>query len=118
MMESSTWPTEEELVLSRLLNPDVAWSPEGSRVDPYDGIRDEAARAYIWGRIRHYVLERDDYTCLRCGADLHNGQAQVHHIIWRRYNGTDHPMNLMTVCDKCHKAIHQKRRMPPLREVL
>ena len=42
-----------------------------------------------------------------CGDPIEDN-AQVHHIIWKCHNGTDHPKNLMAVCEDCHKQIHSK----------
>ena len=116
-MESSFWLSDVEPIISRLLTTKAVWYPEGSRVDPYEGIQDESIRTAIYGKIRRYCLDRDSYTCQRCGADLHNGDAQLHHIVYRRYNGTDHPKNLITLCDHCHKEIHRKRAKTPLYEM-
>ena len=98
---------EGQRVLSDLLGRD--WTPQGSRVDPYEGIRDEATRAWIWGQIRHYVLERDGGQCQICGCVIKGGEEQVHHIVYRRYGGSDHPANLMTVDRSCHEAIHRRK---------
>lgn len=51
-----------------------------------------------------YVLWRDDYKCQCChksGIPL-----QVHHIVYRSNGGSDHEDNLITLCEICHKGIH------------
>lgn len=54
---------------------------------------------------RKSVLERDNYECQHCGIDI---DLHVHHILQIR----DYPdlandiSNCMTLCGKCHRAIH------------
>lgn len=54
---------------------------------------------------RKAVLERDNYECQECGIDM---DLHVHHILQIR----DYPelandlSNCMTLCGKCHRAIH------------
>ncbi len=93
-------------LLERLLVSNTEWSPKGSRVDPYMGA-DDWIRVWMWYRIRHYVLERDGNVCQICGQDA-EGHAQIHHIVWRCHNGSDHPKNLMVVCEECHRQVHSK----------
>jgi 5-methylcytosine-specific restriction endonuclease McrA len=97
---------EGALLLERLLSSNAAWSPKGSRVDPYRGV-DDWVRHWMWYHIRDFVLRRDEYTCQLCGEYV-LGKAQLHHIVWRSHNGTDHPKNLMVVCEECHRQVHNK----------
>jgi len=101
--------TEHEgmVLLDRILSNSPAWSPKGSRVDPYMGA-DDWIRVWMWQHIRSYVLERDDHTCQLCGDNTEN--IQVHHIVWKCHNGSDHPKNLMVVCERCHRQIHAKQQ--------
>ena len=88
-------------ILDQLLGPRPSWSPKGSRVDPYQGV-DEWVRSWMWYRSGSTCcLIRDEYTCQICGDPIEDN-AQVHHIIWKCHNGTDHPKNLMAVCEDCH----------------
>jgi len=58
--------------------------------------------------VRYSILERDDFKCKFCdrGGKQSDYILEVHHIIWRRYGGSDRPENLMTVCTYCHDLIH------------
>lgn len=91
---------EGMVLLERILESNPAWSPKGSRVDPYMGF-DEWIRMWIWQEIRNFVMRRDGSTCQIFGNDA--GEVQVHHIVWKSHNGSDHPRNLMVVCDRCHR---------------
>lgn len=56
-----------------------------------------------WHAIRDAILERDDQVCTMCrdkGSTFH--ELEAHHIIPRSRGGSDHPLNLVTLCKKCH----------------
>ncbi len=109
----------------------ISWLPQGSRIDPYDGISvpyDSTASSILWYRMRNAILKRDDHRCQLCkrqsdkyndgsfrdqilsgrktkwGYD-HYDTLEVHHIIPRLEGGTDHPTNLITVCTSCHSKL-------------
>ena len=59
---------------------------------------------YEYASRREAVLHRDNYTCQCCGKK--HVRLEVHHIIFRSMGGTDDEKNLITLCEKCHKAVH------------
>lgn len=59
---------------------------------------------YEYSSRREAVLHRDNYTCQCCGKK--HVRLEVHHIIFRSMGGTDDERNLITLCEKCHKMIH------------
>ena len=59
---------------------------------------------YGYSSRREAVLHRDNYTCQCCGKK--HVRFEVHHIIFRCMGGTDDERNLITLCEKCHKMIH------------
>ncbi len=59
--------------------------------EPYSHLRDE-------------ILRRDDWRCQRCGGRY---KLQVHHVNKRSHNGDDSESNLITLCEACHRYIHQ-----------
>lgn len=59
---------------------------------------------YEYSSRREAVLYRDNYTCQCCGKK--HVRLEVHHIIFRNLGGTDDEKNLITLCEKCHKAVH------------
>jgi len=106
-LETETTEHEGVVLLGRILNSNTDWSPRGSRVDPYMGA-DDWIQSWVWARIRGYVVERDRGICQVCGEEVRES-PQVHHIVWRCHNGSDHPKNLMVVCDRCHRQIHARK---------
>ena len=59
---------------------------------------------YEYSSRREAVLHRDNYTCQCCGRK--HVRLEIHHIIFRSMGGTDDEKNLITLCEKCHKAVH------------
>jgi len=59
---------------------------------------------YEFSSRREAVLYRDNYTCQYCGKK--HIKLEVHHIIYRSRGGTDNENNLITLCEDCHKAVH------------
>ena len=59
---------------------------------------------YDFSSRREAVLNRDNYTCQICGKK--HTRLEVHHIIYRSQGGTDDENNLITLCEDCHKDIH------------
>ena len=49
------------------------------------------------------VYRRDGYLCALCG---NGGHLQIHHAIPRAAGGSDFVENLITLCPRCHAAVH------------
>ncbi|AKB74895.1 hypothetical protein MSLAZ_1634 [Methanosarcina lacustris Z-7289] len=56
--------------------------------------------------VKAYVLDRDGYTCQHCRGKSKDSRLHCHHIVFRSQKGTDAPENLITLCETCHKALH------------
>ena len=57
--------------------------------------------------VKSYVLSRDNHKCFlneKCSDKL-----QVHHIKFRSQGGLDNPNNLITLCEKHHKQVHENK---------
>jgi 5-methylcytosine-specific restriction endonuclease McrA len=55
--------------------------------------------------LRMACLMRDGYQCQHCGKQkvlLH-----AHHLVYREHGGKDTLSNLLTLCEQCHKKVHQ-----------
>ena len=68
---------------------------------------------YNYYNTRQYVLHRDGYKCVCCGAKatkkkevkFHVDSLNVHHLESRKTGGNS-PSNLITLCETCHKLYH------------
>ena len=83
------------------------------------------ANATVWNRGRDpyslRILYRDNFTCQECGEfhafrseygvylPIDDGQLNVHHVVPVSEGGGDEPENLVTLCVKCHKAVHGRK---------
>lgn len=59
---------------------------------------------YGFGNAKAACLIRDNYTCKCCKTK--KGTLHVHHIIYRSNGGSDDLDNLITLCEECHKKLH------------
>jgi hypothetical protein len=50
-----------------------------------------------------FVFDRDNWSCRRC-----NGEENIHphHYVYRSLGRDHHPDNLVTLCDHCHRRVH------------
>ncbi len=55
--------------------------------------------------LRIACLMRDGYQCQQCGK--RNCRLEAHHIAYREHGGKDTLTNLVTLCDSCHRKVHQ-----------
>jgi hypothetical protein len=81
--------------IHKLSNPEVA------------GKQYQEGRKKGYANAREYVLQRDKYTCQYCKKGKR--ELRAHHVIWRTENGADVPENLVTLCRKCHKRVHDNK---------
>ena len=59
-----------------------------------------------YANTKAYVRHRDGYICHHCKGKSKDPHLHVHHIIFRRNNGSDEPENLITLCETCHNKLH------------
>ena len=59
---------------------------------------------YGFENTKAMVLNRDNYTCQICSKK--HARLEVHHITFRSQGGSDEESNLMTLCEDCHRKIH------------
>ena len=55
--------------------------------------------------IRQFVLRRDNYRCRKCGEEDPENLT-IHHVTPRSQSGEHDPDNLVTLCWRCHRRIH------------
>lgn len=59
---------------------------------------------YGFGNAKAACLNRDNYTCQCCKSK--KGTMHAHHIVYRSQGGADTLDNLVTLCEFCHKKLH------------
>lgn len=62
-----------------------------------------------WRLNRKLALERDNYTCQRCQAQVESFSLHVHHKIPLKEGGTNLLDNLICYCNSCHKIVECDR---------
>lgn len=60
-------------------------------------------RNYAHTRAQKDGKVRDFYICQICGSII---QPEGHHIINYQYGGAANADNIMTLCQRCHKHVH------------
>lgn len=58
-----------------------------------------------WKQLRLKILLRDNYKCRLCG---NSSKLEVHHLTYNN-KGKENLDDLITVCSKCHRDIHNIR---------
>jgi hypothetical protein len=61
---------------------------------------------YGFANTKAFILDRDSYICQNCKGKSKDSKLEVHHIIFRRDNGSDEHENLTTLCNTCHGKVH------------
>jgi len=54
--------------------------------------------------IRQSVIDRDSGLCQICGKEA----TQVHHCLYKSYQGSNIAQNLICLCSSCHLKVHSK----------
>ena len=62
---------------------------------------------FEWANLREFILERDNYTCQKCGKFAMDIGLAVHHILPLHKGGTNDTSNLLILCHKCHSKSHR-----------
>lgn len=91
ILETASFDTQ------KLDNPDI------------QGVGYQQGSQYGYSNVREYVLFRDRHTC-QCPKDKSKQKCvdtlEVHHIVYRSNGGSDKPSNLITLCSRHHKQLH------------
>ena len=77
-------------------NPELKYKPWGY----------QKGKNYGFANTREMVLNRDNYTCQYCKGRHKDSKLEVHHIIYRSNRGGNDENNLITLCQTCHKLLH------------
>jgi hypothetical protein len=95
-------------------------APRSDRA-PLDPTRLGIPRQPLDRQLRRSILERDGFRCVWCGASYARNRAivfEVDHIVPWSAGGSDHPINLRTLCQPCNQersnrvSEYDRRAMP------
>ncbi|MEA3423100.1 MAG: RNA-guided endonuclease IscB [Bacillota bacterium] len=96
------------------LLPNNTLNIELGKFDPHKMINpDIKGKDYQMGQtagyydVRHFVFERDNYTCQVCKKSK-DKILNTHHIVYTSKGGTNNADNLITVCTDCHTSENHK----------
>lgn len=53
-------------------------------------------------RLRLYILRRDGFRCVYCGAAPARWYLHLDHVVPKAAGGATHPANLVTACQDCN----------------
>lgn len=69
----------------------------------------KATSREVQPQLRQLVLERDAWTCQKCGKTVDEAQLHCHHILPINESPTESADidNCITLCKKCHKKVHK-----------
>lgn len=61
-----------------------------------------------WAQIRKCILSRDGHACKICNSPAH---LQVHHRTYKNPHGREEPIDLVTICERCHMLFHESLKL-------
>ena len=74
---------------------------------------DDYMKSVEWEEKRQLRLRMDGFRCFKCGTAVN---LQVHHITYERL-GQEKMGDLVTLCKKCHKRLHEPKENKPQKEI-
>lgn len=80
---------------------------ESAHCDSMVENEDARRRHSIPPRLRRAVFQRDHYRCQAAGCN-HTQFLQIHHRVPRAQGGASALGNLVTLCSRCHRALHEQ----------
>ncbi len=52
------------------------------------------------------VFERDERSCVNPYCEGVSHDYEIHHVVYRSHGGDDSEHNLVTLCQACHRQVH------------
>lgn len=93
------------LPISRTVIEMGGFDPHKLKNPLIEGVEYQRGGLFGYENVKAFVLSRDGHRC-QAGRKSCVKKLHVHHIIWRSRGGGDAPSNLITVCERHHKQIH------------
>lgn len=103
---------------------DIVSTQTGYILTSLEPVREPQIRRQIDNRLKYAVLQRDNSTCQRCGANIHNTpnvKLVIDHKIPVELGGATTIDNLWTLCSECNggkQAFFQDEDADRLKEVM
>lgn len=103
---------------------DIVATQTGYILTSLEPVREPQIRRQIDNRLKYAVLQRDNSTCQRCGANIHNTpnvKLVIDHKIPVELGGETTIDNLWTLCSECNggkQAFFQDEDADRLKEVM
>ncbi|MBK5247378.1 MAG: HNH endonuclease [Peptostreptococcaceae bacterium] len=108
---------EKEIIAVRKIMPITETFIETASFDPHalknpDVLKDlslyQKGINFGFANTKAYVLTRDGYKCQnpKCKCKDKRPRLHVHHVIFKSNSGSDEENNLKTLCEDCHKGVH------------
>jgi len=94
-------PQEKMEKRKERIKKQIEWEKKAEKLS----LEREVEQKY-YSKIRQKILERDNWTCQKCGQKMN--KLQVHHVIKTKEGRVDANDNLITLCHKCHKLLDTK----------
>ena len=95
------------LPISRIVIETASFDIQKIKNDDIEGKQYQEGEQLGYANVKAYVKTRDNFTCWGCGT---HDNLRVHHIIRRTDGGSDRPVNLITLCEKCHTDHHNGKK--------
>lgn len=73
-----------------------------------DGSFEERQEEEHMRPVRRRVILEDEHRCVRCRRSYVETELHVHHIVPLAKHGTNNPVNLVTLCYRCHNQQHKE----------
>jgi 5-methylcytosine-specific restriction endonuclease McrA len=111
-LEAYGFPVSEDTICRRfatwrkaLLRAHASITKESVSAEPPDArARESRKRTPLSIRKRFFVLKRDHFACVRCGASGVGIRLEVHHRFPFAPGGSNHLSNLETLCFDCNRG--------------
>lgn len=71
-----------------------------------------------WQKRRLEIMQRDNFTCQKCGNGLNDGVSlNVHHLVYRKCQPWEYlDYELVTLCENCHHETHNAKPKKPKKQ--
>ena len=95
------------LPISKIIVETASFDIQKNKNPEISGVEYQQGEQFGFRNVREYVLFRDGHECQCCHGKSGDKILNIHHIESRKTGGNT-PNNLITLCETCHKAYHNR----------